>query len=153
MKKFRIKELFHNTPYKDRFWYKGISPKTNKEKMFNALTQGHLRYIEFRRYRNFSYQTIKDMHDYVTSKGGFFVILDLPEDPSGKDLHKKVGKLYTQFFTDLIKEEIHYVNLQDASGFNSKDFYDMVHMLPSGRDKFRPMFLEMVKGHIKEFGI
>ena len=67
------------------------------------VTIGYLRYAEVRRDYAFAYKTIKAIHVYVTSRGGHLVLLDLPQDDWGQQLHKRAGKIYTDLFLIYLK--------------------------------------------------
>lgn len=92
--------------------------------------------------------------DYIKSRGATLILLDPPQSEVWfKRYHSHMDSpylsQYKQLFSSLEKRNITYYDLRHSPVFKYNDFYDHQHMLQVGRDKFSPMYHEMISTALK----
>lgn len=136
--------------------YKDREPFTDKQRINLIEKQKRQHLINFEEAQPITLTLVKQIHSYVSEKGGQLILVDLPQHNIGKKSLEGIESNYKQTISALDDMGVTYKDLNSKSkmlGFTDSDFYDVTHFTDSGREKFWYHFLKMLEENMGTKGL
>ena len=134
------------TPYPtDRHFY-GKNPLSKLEK--EKFTEWYINEIFSSVFNNSreSFKYLQALVNFTTSHHVKLILMILPRSPMSQTVDKTIWPTIIPYLTRLASDSVTFKNFEKYPGFVEDDFFDLYHFEPSGRNKFTPIFMNLLLG-------
>ncbi len=126
------------------------SPKTQDEKQQLVDTLAANLRGTYLQNKSLNMQLMMHILNVAKRKKARVVFLLLPRDPIARTVEDSLFSTFKLDLEQLKLPDYTLIDYSSLSTFNSEDFYDLHHMMPSGREKFNPIFLNLVTTQLEK---
>ena len=134
------------TPYpQDRHFY-GLKPLSKSGKEIWAKWYINETYSSVFNNHRESFKYLQALVNFTTSHHLKLTLMILPRSPIAQRIDKAVWPTIIPYLTSLTSDSVTFKNFEKYPGFVEDDFFDLYHFVPSGRNKFTPIFMNVLLG-------
>jgi len=138
------KSCFPEIAFNQMLYFTG-DPMTEQKKQFTQLRISRTsRFTNFEKNKTFSMDMVRRISQIANDRKWKFLLIHLPIDSHAIELNQQYQAEYDTALKELEESDIFQVDLHDDSRFSDQDFYDLYHFLDSGREKFKPILIDII---------